>query len=438
MRQRCAHEDDIHAGVSRRRHGAHRAAARAACRKSAGSTKLAFSATPKCRCGPVARPVAPTLPITAPALTCAPGRDVDLAQVAVHRDETCAVVEDHGVAVEEVVTGVEHPAVGGRMDRRALVRGDVHAAVRVTRLVVKDAPRAIGAGTDARNRRLQPQRRRQRLGERAHGLVNVRGLLLTRARSFFERSTWRGATVRRCSVYCLSATSKPTAVPPGVPSWTRTTAWPGTCASGMPTTASQPSLAGSTSTRRSSKVTTGGLPAGAEIGHEARRRPGRTPPAAAARDCRPPRPQRGLPTRSSRAAPHSCCASRVPPLPPSLWHSRHRCDSLPAGHAGAQGAAREPRLDLLAGRDRGRIAQHPSVGMRDDGEAARQGRQRTHRMQPALRQRQTLGDARQALLATRGSGASAAAGAARGTPAAACWGERRARRVFSSDTRSRP
>src|SRR5205807_905726 len=42
-------------------------------RNRAGSTNVALSATPQCRCGPVARPVAPTLPRVAPALTRCPG-----------------------------------------------------------------------------------------------------------------------------------------------------------------------------------------------------------------------------------------------------------------------------------------------------------------------------------------------------------------------------
>ena len=35
-------------------------------RNNAGSTKARLSATPKCRCGPVTRPVAPTAPMTSP------------------------------------------------------------------------------------------------------------------------------------------------------------------------------------------------------------------------------------------------------------------------------------------------------------------------------------------------------------------------------------
>ena len=41
-------------------------------KNNAGSTKTRLSATPKCRCGPVTRPVAPTLPMTPPACTGSP------------------------------------------------------------------------------------------------------------------------------------------------------------------------------------------------------------------------------------------------------------------------------------------------------------------------------------------------------------------------------
>ena len=41
-------------------------------KNNAGSTKARLSATPKCRCGPVTRPVAPTLPMTAPRATAGP------------------------------------------------------------------------------------------------------------------------------------------------------------------------------------------------------------------------------------------------------------------------------------------------------------------------------------------------------------------------------
>ena len=64
----------------------------------------------------------------------------DGAHVAVHGDQSAAVIEDHGVAVEEEVARVNHPAGAGSMDRCARVGGDVHAAVGVARFVVEYAP----------------------------------------------------------------------------------------------------------------------------------------------------------------------------------------------------------------------------------------------------------------------------------------------------------
>src|ERR1700730_11727243 len=37
-----------------------------------GLTRALFTVTPQCKCGPVTRPVAPTIPITAPAFTVSP------------------------------------------------------------------------------------------------------------------------------------------------------------------------------------------------------------------------------------------------------------------------------------------------------------------------------------------------------------------------------
>ena len=65
----------------------------AADRNNAGSTKARLSATPKCRCGPVTRPVAPTAPMTARAATAWPCCTSIRGQVAIHRDQPRAVVD---------------------------------------------------------------------------------------------------------------------------------------------------------------------------------------------------------------------------------------------------------------------------------------------------------------------------------------------------------
>src|SRR5579871_1993049 len=61
----------------------------------------------------------------------------DRAQMAVHGDESSTVIEDHRVAVEEEISGVEHTAIGGGVHRRSGGRCDIHAAVGIARLVVE-------------------------------------------------------------------------------------------------------------------------------------------------------------------------------------------------------------------------------------------------------------------------------------------------------------
>src|ERR1700683_958838 len=70
-----------------------------------------------------------------------PAVHINRAQVAVHGDKTRAVIDDHCVAIEEVVPGIHHTPVGRCVHRRTGVGGDIHAAVRVARLIVEYAPR---------------------------------------------------------------------------------------------------------------------------------------------------------------------------------------------------------------------------------------------------------------------------------------------------------
>ena len=79
-------------------------------RNSAGSTIARFSATPQCRCGPVTRPVAPTVPSRSPAAQLVADLHFDLFEMAVHRHQAVAVVDEQRVAVEEEVAGLDHGA----------------------------------------------------------------------------------------------------------------------------------------------------------------------------------------------------------------------------------------------------------------------------------------------------------------------------------------
>ena len=67
--------------------------------------------------------------------------DLDLngGQMAVHGEQTGAVVQPDGVAIEEIVAGVNHHTVCCGQHWRALGGGDVHAAVWIASLAVEDA-----------------------------------------------------------------------------------------------------------------------------------------------------------------------------------------------------------------------------------------------------------------------------------------------------------
>ena len=87
--------------------------------RSAGSTRAPRQRTPKWRCGPVARPVLPTAPTRSPRRTCLALGHVHAAHVHVHRDERVPVVDEDGVAAEELVGHHRHRPVGGGEDGRA-------------------------------------------------------------------------------------------------------------------------------------------------------------------------------------------------------------------------------------------------------------------------------------------------------------------------------
>ena len=65
--------------------------------------------------------------------------DPDRAQVAVNGHQALAVIDDHGVAVEEIVAGVHHGACGSAQDRGAGGRRDVHACVGIAGFPVEHA-----------------------------------------------------------------------------------------------------------------------------------------------------------------------------------------------------------------------------------------------------------------------------------------------------------
>jgi len=64
---------------------------------------------------------------------------IDLVQVAVQRHETLSVVNENRLAIEKIIAGVDHHTRRRRNDRRARGGGDVHAGVRVARLIIEHA-----------------------------------------------------------------------------------------------------------------------------------------------------------------------------------------------------------------------------------------------------------------------------------------------------------
>src|SRR3546814_1859158 len=77
----------------------------------------------------------------------------NFGEMAEHADQPLAVVDENGLAVEEVVTG-EYDLAGRRcLDRRAALGGEIQARVRVTLLAVEETAQA--------------ERRRQRAVHRA-------------------------------------------------------------------------------------------------------------------------------------------------------------------------------------------------------------------------------------------------------------------------------
>src|SRR5689334_20433784 len=62
---------------------------------------------------------------------------VDGAQVAVHRNETLAVIEKKGVAIEEEFPRVDYATIRRCFHRRADRRGDVHASMRIAGFIIE-------------------------------------------------------------------------------------------------------------------------------------------------------------------------------------------------------------------------------------------------------------------------------------------------------------
>ena len=113
-------------------------------RSASGSTRAPWRRVPQWRWGPVARPVAPTLPTTSARSTTSPSATAMVGQVREHGIQPAPVVQDHGPSREEQVAGQRDNGRGGSHDRCTGRTTEVHAGVRASGLPVEDAARAKG------------------------------------------------------------------------------------------------------------------------------------------------------------------------------------------------------------------------------------------------------------------------------------------------------
>src|SRR5688500_2701947 len=87
------------------------------------------------------------------------GFHVDAIQMAVHRDEARAVIDEDRVAVEEELAHLNHFAGSGRDDRSSFRGRDVHAGMGLAWLAIEEPARAERIGTRSRHRRGKRERK---------------------------------------------------------------------------------------------------------------------------------------------------------------------------------------------------------------------------------------------------------------------------------------
>src|SRR3569832_1452666 len=97
---------------------------------------------------------------------------VDALHVAVHGHQALAVVDEHGVAVEEVIAGRDHASRRGCAHEAPGRGGDVEAAVRGARQAVDDAAQAERAAQGPVRGELELQRHLGRFAKRGEGGVH--------------------------------------------------------------------------------------------------------------------------------------------------------------------------------------------------------------------------------------------------------------------------
>lgn len=70
---------------------------------------------------------------------------IDTTQMAVHRNQSLAVIQQDGVAVEEIIARRHNFARRRGDDWLSFISGDIESAVRVSGLVIENSPQSEGA-----------------------------------------------------------------------------------------------------------------------------------------------------------------------------------------------------------------------------------------------------------------------------------------------------
>ena len=70
---------------------------------------------------------------------------INSTQMAVHGDQPLAVIQQDGIAIEEIITRRHNDACRRSDDRRTFISRDIESAVWVPGLVVENPPQSEGA-----------------------------------------------------------------------------------------------------------------------------------------------------------------------------------------------------------------------------------------------------------------------------------------------------
>ncbi len=126
--------------------------------------------------------------------------DRNTAQMIEHADEALAMVEENGFTVEEIFSSLDDGPGQWRHDRRADGRGDIDAAVRLTRLVVEETPQSEDTAHRSAHRQQASQRGQRFLGPGGKRLLDDR-LFAGDAREILFRRFHHALVLEREALY---------------------------------------------------------------------------------------------------------------------------------------------------------------------------------------------------------------------------------------------